>query len=262
MHNDSALHALSLLRSRGIGTPDVAVILGSGLGGFEQKLENSIIVPYADIPGFPEVNVAGHAGLLGFGDLSGKKVLVFSGRFHFYEGHKLTTTVLPVQLAAALGAKHLIVTNAAGGINESYGVGDFMNIMDTLRIMKSGIGAPLEWPRISSALVHQDMVQLAAKKTGLKVHNGTYLFVTGPNYETPAEIRMFRYMGADAVGMSTVPELIEAGKLGLKCAGISLITNAASGVTDVVLDHADVKDVAERSSTDFAKMMTVLLGLI
>jgi purine-nucleoside phosphorylase len=161
-----------------------------------------------------------------------------------------------------MGAKHLIITNAAGGINESYGVGDFMNIMDTLRIMISGNGAPLEWPRISSTLVHQDLVQLAAKKTGLMVHNGTYLFVTGPNYETPSEIRMFRQMGADAVGMSTVPELIEASKLGLKCAGISLITNAASGVTDSVLDHADVKDVAERSSTDFTRLMCVLLDLI
>ncbi len=260
--NNSILAASSYLRAMGVGVPDVAVILGSGLGGFEQKLENRILVPYADLPGFPEVNVAGHAGLLGFGDLSGKKVLVFSGRFHFYEGHALTTTVLPVQLAAALGAEHLIVTNAAGGINESYGVGDFMNIVDTVRIVVSGTGSPLAWPRISNPLVHQPLVQQAAKEAKLKVHDGTYLFVTGPNYETPAEIRMFRHIGADAVGMSTVPELIEAGKLGLKCAGISLITNAASGVTDTVLDHADVKDVAERSSTDFARMMCVLLDLI
>ncbi len=254
--------ASSHLTTRGIGVPDVAIILGSGLGGFEQNLENQILVPYTEVPGFPDVNVAGHAGLLGFGDLAGKKVLVFSGRFHFYEGHELTTTVLPVQLAAAMGAKHLIVTNAAGGINESYGVGDFMNIMDTLRIMMSGTGASLSWPRIPNPLVHQNLVQQAAKEAKLTVHDGTYLFVTGPNYETPAEIRMFRHIGADAVGMSTVPELIEAGKLGLKCAGISLITNAASGVTDTVLDHADVKDVAERSSTDFARMMCVLLNLM
>lgn len=256
--DDACVH----LRLRGVESPEVAIILGSGLGGFEQNLHNRVLMPYGDIPCFPDVNVAGHAGLLGFGYLSGKKVLVFSGRFHYYEGHELTTTVLPVQLAAAMGAKHLIVTNAAGGINESYGVGDFMNIKDTLRIMISGTGASLDWPHISSVLVHHNLVQQAAKQTGQMVHNGTYLFVTGPNYETPAEISMFRHLGADAVGMSTVPELIEAGKLGLKCAGISLITNAASGVTDTVLDHADVKDVAERSSSNFARMMCELIDLI
>jgi len=262
MSNDHIHHAASYLRSKGIANPDVAIILGSGLGGFEQQLENRVLIPYADVPGFPEVHVAGHAGLLGYGDLGGKKVLVFSGRFHFYEGHDLTTTVLPVQVAAAMGVRHLIVTNAAGGINESYGVGDFMNIRDTIRIMVSGTGGALDWPRISNPLVHQRHVQEAAKRADLLMHEGAYLFVTGPNYETPAEIRMFRFAGADAVGMSTVPELIEAGKLGLKCAGISLITNAASGVTDSVLDHADVKEVAERSSVRFSRMMHHLVELI
>lgn len=254
--------ATTWLQERGVASPDVAIILGSGLGGFEQKLSDSTIIPYADIPGFPSVSVAGHSGLLGYGSLEGKMALVFSGRFHFYEGHDLSTTVMPVQLAASLGARHLIVTNAAGGINETYGVGDFMNIRDTLRIMASGLAAPITWGRLPSPLVYSRLVEQAASESGLQVHNGTYLFVTGPNYETPAEIRMFRHIGADAVGMSTVPEIIEAGRLGLSCAGISLITNAASGVTDVVLDHADIKDVAERRALDFARLMTRLIKLI
>jgi purine-nucleoside phosphorylase len=262
MSNHTLKSARMLLQSRGIDSPDIAIILGSGLGGFEKHLNNLITVPYADVPGFPSVTIAGHSGLLGYGELAGKKVLVFSGRFHYYEGHDLTTTVLPVQLAAAMGVKHLIVTNAAGGINESYGVGDFMNIVDTLRIMVSGSAAPTVWGRLQNPLVHQSLIQQAASDTGQHIHNGTYLFVSGPNYETPAEIRMFRHVGADAVGMSTVPELIEAGKLGLKCAGISLITNAASGVNDTVLDHADVKDVAEKRSKDFARMMCALIDLI
>jgi len=262
MPSDSLKNAWLMLQSKGIGSPDIAIILGSGLGGFEQQLDNLVTVPYAEIPIFPEVTVAGHSGLLGFGDLAGKKILVFSGRFHFYEGHDLSTTVLPVQLAALSGAKHLIVTNAAGGINESYGVGDFMNIEDTLRIMVSGSAESIRWGRLHNPLVHKDLIRKAASDTGLHIHDGTYLYVTGPNYETPAEIRLFRHIGADAVGMSTVPELIEASKLGLKCAGISLITNAASGVTDTVLDHADVKEVAERSSERFSRMMHHLVELI
>lgn len=262
MQDPSVSKAASWLQERGVTSPEVAIILGSGLGGFEQKLSNSTIIPYADIPGFPTVSVAGHSGLLGYGLLEGKKTLIFSGRFHFYEGHDLATTVFPVQLAATLGVRHLVVTNAAGGINEAYGVGDFMNIANTLRIMASGLAAPIHWGRLASPLALSSLVEQAAEESGLHVHNGTYLFVTGPNYETPAEIRMFRHIGADAVGMSTVPEIIEAGRLGLSCAGISLITNAASGVTDVVLDHADIKDVAERQAQDFSMLMTRLIGLI
>ncbi len=254
--------ATSWLQERGVNAPDIAIILGSGLGGFERQLEQSTVIPYIDIPGFPSVSVAGHSGLLGFGSLEGKKVLVFSGRFHFYEGHDLSVTVIPVQLAAALGARHLVVTNAAGGINEAYGVGDFMNITGTLRIMASGSAAAMNWGRLPYPLVHHKLVEKAASETGQSVHNGTYLYVTGPNYETPAEIRMFRHIGADAVGMSTVPEIVEASKLGLSCAGISLITNAASGVTDVVLDHADIKDVAERRTQDFSRLMTRLVRLM
>ena len=252
----------SKLQSDGMATPDAAVILGSGLGGFEHRLENGVFLPYYEVPGFPEVTVVGHTGLIGCGAFAGKQLLVFSGRFHFYEGHELSTTVLPVRLAAAAGAKHLIVTNAAGGINETYGVGDFMNIQDTLRIMRSGTDQPLHWGRLRSALGHTKLVERAASDEGLSVHNGTYLYVSGPNYETPAEIRMFRRMGADAVGMSTVPEIIEASRLGLTCAGISLITNAASGVTDAILDHADIQDVAEASAPRFTRLMRALVGML
>lgn len=262
MQAPSLSKATSWLQERGVLAPEVAIILGSGLGGFEHQLEKSSIIPYSDIPGFPNVSVVGHSGLLGYGSLEGKKTLVFSGRFHFYEGHDLSVTVMPVQLAAALGARHLIVTNAAGGINEAYGVGDFMNITGTLRIMSSGAAAAMNWARLPYPWVHHKLVEQAALETGQSVHNGTYLYVTGPNYETPAEIRMFRNIGADAVGMSTVPEIVEASKLGLSCAGVSLITNAASGVTNVVLDHADIKDVAERRTQDFSRMMARLIRLI
>ena len=260
--NEPANQALDYLKRHGLPHCDIVLILGSGLGGFEHHLNNPTIIPYADIPGFPSVTVAGHSGKLGFGTIADKTLIVFSGRFHYYEGHGLSTTTLPVRLGRLAGASTLIVTNAAGGINFKYQVGDFMNIVDTLNPGVALFEVPSIIRSYKNPLNLSSKVRDAADLVKMNIHDGTYLYVTGPPYETPAEIKMFRSIGADAVGMSTVPELLAAARLGMSCAGISLITNAASGVTDTVLDHSDIKEVAEKRTADFTTLMMKLIELL
>ena len=236
-----------------------AIILGSGLGGFEHELDSVRLIPYTEIPGFPDVSVPGHAGHLAYGRLGEVSVLVFSGRFHLYEGHTLEVASLPVQVAIAAGARNLLLTNAAGGIRESFQVGDFMNIVDTLHLMRNVCLPNSTKSRYANPLSLSPIVTQVAARHALRMHEGTYVYTSGPCYETPAEIRMFRHLGADAVGMSTVPELMVAAAHGLPCAGISLITNAASGITDAVLDHADIKEAAEKQSSRFKVFMKDLI---
>lgn len=238
---------------------DAAVILGSGLGGFTSAIENGISVPYNEIPGFPEVTVAGHGGELIQGMVGEKRVLVYSGRFHHYEGHPLERTVIPVRVAQAFGARALVVSNAAGCINTRFAVGDLMLIDDFMRIgFSSAPGHTLAKNRYDNrnevALAHRIGLQL-----GLQLRQGTYLFVKGPVYETAAEIRAFRFMGADAVGMSTVPELLEAHRLGLKSLGITLITNMSTGVSKQKLEHGEIKEVADSRKEDFSRLVKAIL---
>lgn len=237
---------------------DSAVILGSGLGDFGDMIQNSRTIPYSEIPGFPKSTVAGHSGALIFGEINGKTVLAFSGRFHFYEGYSFSTTIIPVQLAAAFNVNKLIVSNAAGGINLDFRVGDLMIIN---KVMYPHIKLPISTKEnwLSSLGLNATNVKTISKKIGVDTKTGTYLYVTGPNYETKAEIRAFRGLGGDAVGMSTAPELMEAYNLGLNAVAISLITNAAAGVTDQKLDHAEVKEAAEMKKDEFAKLV---IGLI
>tara|TARA_R110000868_G_scaffold383578_13_gene650813 strand:+ start:33173 stop:33964 length:792 start_codon:yes stop_codon:yes gene_type:complete len=235
-----------------------AVILGSGLGSFGDEIQNPKVIPYSNIPLFPKSTVEGHSGSLIFGTIGKKTVLAFSGRFHFYEGYGFDKTVLPVQLAHAFNVDKLIISNAAGGINLDFRVGDLMIIDSILSPAKEL--TDLQESMVNDALSRNaESVKEIADSLNIPARSGSYLYVTGPNYETKAEIHAFRFLGGDAVGMSTAPELIEAAKLGTKAVAISLITNAAAGVTDQKLDHAEVKDAADAKKEVFARLVNGLI---
>lgn len=238
--------------------PEAAVILGSGLGGFAEYIEEPIRIPYASIPHFPLTSVTGHEGRLISGKVNGKNIIAFAGRFHHYEGFSFEQTALPVYVAKALEAQKLIISNAAGAINTRFSVGDLMVIDDVLRQNLSLSPPGLSKHRYNHYL-HTDRVHKIAAELGLAVQRGTYMYVKGPNYETKAEIRAYRIMGADAVGMSTAPELFEAARLELKTAAISLICNMGCGVLPGKLSHDEVKTAAESRKGDFAKLVKKLV---
>lgn len=238
--------------------PKAVVILGSGLGSFSQEIRNVTILPYNSIPHFPITSVKGHDGKLISGEINGNQVIAFSGRFHHYEGFSFEQTALPVYVAKAFNAGKLIISNAAGAVNTSFKVGDLMVIEDIIRqnMTISPKGHP--WFHYS----HHRWVSLVrelAADLGIATQQGTYLYVKGPNYETRAEIRAFRTMGADAVGMSTAPELMEAARLGVKTAAISLISNMAAGVTADKLSHDEVALAAGSRKEDFAMLVKALV---
>lgn len=237
---------------------DSAVILGSGLGSFGEYIKEPVTIPYSDIPSFPDSTVVGHSGSLIFGKVDGSSVLAFSGRFHHYEGHPFLKTVLPVQLSKAFEVDKLIISNAAGGINLRYKVGDLM-IIDSIIKQFFMISEPSDKTWSYDLEGSAAKVKEIASGLGIDTQTGTYLFAKGPSYESKAEIRAFRYMGGDAVGMSTAPELAEAGRLGLRAAAISLITNAAAGVVDQKLDHAEVKEAADQKKEVFARLVKGLI---
>lgn len=250
--------------------PEVALIVGSGLGGVASALAKPVIVPYADIPGFPQPTVAGHAGQMHFGELGGKRLMILSGRFHYYEGRPVADLVYPVHVLDSLGVKLLIVTNAAGGINPVFNPGDLMVIEDHINFL--GIN-PLIGYRENGAIKFVDMttaysprlrekLETAAGKVEVLVRRGVYLATTGPNYETPAEIKMFAWAGADAVGMSTVPEVIMARYHNIEVAGISCITNLAAGIASKKLSHDEVLEVGKASEAKLAKLLAEFLTLL
>lgn len=237
---------------------DAVVILGSGLGTFGKHIQDPIHVPYENIPSFPQSTVEGHSGSLILGNIADLTVLAFSGRFHHYEGYDFTQTVLPVQLAYAFEAKKLIVSNAAGGINLRYQVGDLM-IIDSIIKQAFMVSDPAPQTWNSELGSHARRVKKIAERLNIETQTGSYLYVKGPNYESKAEIRAFRNMGGDAVGMSTAPELTEAARLGIPTAAVSLITNAAAGVTDQKLHHSEVKEAADQKKEVFAKLVKGLI---
>ncbi len=250
---------IDYLRSRfDTSSIEAAVILGSGLGGFEREISKPESIPYSSIPHFPNTTVAGHSGSLIFGHIGEFKIIAFAGRFHHYEGHEFSTTTIPVQLAEALKVKKLIISNAAGGINENFHVGDLMVIDDVIRLGISATQTHLK-PFRYNHYQYVEKVRDIASELGIKIQRGNYVYVTGPNYETPAEINAFRRLGADAVGMSTVPELMEAARLGLKSVAISLISNAASGMNDEPLNHEEVKAAAQHAEKDFSRLVRQLI---
>ena len=242
--------------SLGARRPGVAIVLGSGLGGLSELLTNAARLPYDDIPGFHLPRVPGHRGELVAGLLDGNQVLLQSGRFHMYEGHAANDAALPIRVFAALGIRTLIVTNAAGGIRRSLGPGSLMLISDHLNLTGR---SPLEGSVLSGESRFPDMsaaydpmlrskARAVAAERGIELDEGVYAGVLGPSYETPAEIRMLERMGADAVGMSTVVEVIAARARGIRCLGISLITNSAAGISGSALDHSEVMERADASS--------------
>ena len=245
---DGAGRAVSFLRDRLEETPSVALILGSGLGELAERIEGPVRIAYDEIPGFAASTVAGHAGRLVAGRLEGVQVLAFQGRYHAYEGHDPSELATPVRTARGLGAETLIVTCAAGGVNRDFGPGTLMLLSDHLNFMARN---PLVGPVREGETRFPDMTEpydeelrrLArdvAREQGVDVAEGVYAAVLGPSYETPAEIRMLERLGADAVGMSTVPEVIAARAGGVRVLGIALITNAAAGISGAPLNHEEV----------------------
>lgn len=250
--------------SRSGFVPEIALILGSGLGDMAEEAENKIIIDYKDIPNFPVSTVQGHKGRLIFGTIRGRKVVFMQGRFHYYEGYKMEEVVFPVWVFKALGVKKLIVTNAAGGVNIGYRPGDLMLIKDHINYTNNNplIGPNIEefgprFPDMSEAYSRelQEIVRSCASDIGISLQEGTYIFLTGPSYETPAEIRALRILGADAVGMSTVPEVVAAKHCGIMSVGISCITNMAAGILDQPLNHREVMETADRVKANFTKLI-------
>ncbi len=245
-------------------TPDIALVLGSGLGDYADGIKQEAVLDYKDIEGFPVSTVAGHKGRFVFGYVGDVKVVVMQGRVHYYEGYSMEDVVLPIRLMKLMGAKVLFLTNAAGGVNYDYHAGDFMLISDQICMAPSpliGENADEIGPRFPdmSNIYDRDfreVVRNAAKDLGIPLQEGVYIQLTGPNYESPAEIRMVRTLGADAVGMSTACEAIAANHCGLKTVGISCISNLACGITDKPLTHKEVQETADRVAPLFKKLIT------
>ncbi|AIF43515.1 purine-nucleoside phosphorylase [Virgibacillus sp. SK37] len=252
-------------------TPEIGLILGSGLGVLAEEIEEAIDIPYEDIPGFPVSTVEGHKGQLVIGKLKGKDVLAMQGRFHYYEGYSMQQVTFPVRVMKQLGIESIIVTNAAGGINEKFQPGDLMVITDHINNMGDNplIGKNEEQlgPRFPdmSQVYDRDYIRLAkecAEELDLQVQEGVYVGNTGPTYETPAEIRMLRSWGGDAVGMSTVPEVTVAGHAGLRVLGVSCISNMAAGILDQPLTHDEVIETTQRVRDDFLRFIKKIISTL
>jgi len=246
----------------------VAVVLGSGLGAFAERLASQTAVPFESLPGFPATTVPGHRGRLVFGDLGGVPVLALQGRLHGYEGHDAATVAFPGRVLGVLGSRALVVTNAAGGVNPDFAPGDLMRIADHLNLSgrnpllgpnEDALGA--RFPDLSRAYDPRlaEALETAAKETEIALRRGIYAQITGPSYETAAEVRALRLLGADAVGMSTVPEVIAAAHQGIPCCGISCITNAAAGISHTPLSHQEVVEVARRVEGTFARLLCAFI---
>ena len=259
-----AREAASAIRNIvGTQVPDVAIILGSGLGGLADEIDAVARIPFRDIPGFPIATVAGHAGALIVGTLDGKRVAALAGRFHMYEGHDVRLAAFPVRVIHALGARVLIVSNAAGGVNRLLNPGDLMLIRDHINLMfRNPLVGQLEqgdvrFPDMSEPYdcAFADLARQVAREQGLSLREGVYAGLLGPSYETPAEVRMLATLGADAVGMSTVPEVVVARALGLRVLGVSCITNLACGLANTPLTHAEVLETTARVADRFQRLI-------
>jgi purine-nucleoside phosphorylase len=260
--------SVAYIKSHTKYSPTIAMILGSGLGAIGDIIGDAEYYPYEEIPGFPQTTVAGHAGRLVIGRLEGKEVVAMQGRFHFYEGHSMEEVTFPIRVMKHLGIKILIVTNAAGAVNKNYTPGDLVLIVDHINfqgtnplIGKNYDGFGPRFPDLSCPYDPElrKIAKEVASALRIKLHEGVYAALTGPNYETPAEVRMMRTLGADAVGMSTVPEVIVANHSGMRVLGISCMTNMAAGVIDVPLNHEEVIAVSNQVRDRFIKFM---LGIV
>ena len=251
--------------------PAVALVLGSGLGDYADTLEDPIKIPYAQIPNFPQPTVQGHTGAFVFGKKEGKLVVVAQGRVHYYEGRTMEEITMPVRVLAAIGVKTLVLTNAAGGVNLNYRPGTLMLIADHINFSGNNplIGPNLDrfgprFPDMSDLYTAslRAAIRQRAAEAQIPLEEGVYLMCSGPSYETPAEIRAFRTLGADAVGMSTVPEALVAGHCGMQVAGVSCITNMAAGVLPVKLSHQEVMETAARVHDQFGRLIDTILQAV
>jgi purine-nucleoside phosphorylase len=243
--------------------PEIGIILGSGLGTMANEIEG-VKIPYSEIPNFCTSTIEGHAGQLVIGNLEGKRVIAMQGRFHFYEGYAMKDVVMPIRVMKKLGVSKLIVTNAAGGINKEFNAGDLMLIKDHINFMgnnpligKNDTEYGVRFPDMSEAY-KKYLIEIAkdqGQKLGIELKEGIYVACTGPSYETPAEINMFRLLGADVVGMSTAPEVIVANHTGIDVLGISCVTNMAAGVLNQSLSHDEVIETSRRIKKDFVALI-------
>ena len=262
--------AAEYMRSRPSLRPTVGLVLGSGLGDFADTLEDTLRIPFSEIPHFPLPTVPGHTGAVVIGRKGGRDVAVLQGRIHYYEGLPQSEITLPIRVLAAMGIRNLVLTNAAGGVNLFYHPGDLMLISDHINFSGSNplIGANLDafgprFPDCSDIYTAslRAAIREKAKAAGISLQEGVYAMYSGPNYETPAEIRMFRTLGADAVGMSSVPEALVAAHCGMTVTGISCITNMAAGVLPQKLSHAEVVETANRVHDIFHSLMDLILSV-
>jgi purine-nucleoside phosphorylase len=258
--------AAAWVRERMGPAPELGLVLGSGLGDLADIMQDSIVLETASIPDYPASSVQGHSGRLVFGVLEGTRVVFVQGRLHMYEGHDMRAVTFPVRLLAALGVTSMVVTNAAGGVNPAYPPGTLMWITDHINwTFENPMEAllPKAPPSLRSGNPYDpdwtDAAQAVANELGIATVTGTYIWTRGPNYETPAEIRAFRKLGADAVGMSTVPEVLVAHSLGLSVLGLSTITNPAAGLNTAPLNHEEVLETGRRVKEDLTRLV---LGII
>ncbi|MGB7622764.1 MAG: purine-nucleoside phosphorylase [Terriglobia bacterium] len=260
--------AVKFLNQKSRVRPRIAIVLGSGLGAFGEQVANRQVIPYAEIPHFPRSTVQGHSGNLVLGEIGKVPIAVMQGRVHYYEGYSMREVTFPTRVLARFGIQRLILTNAAGAINKRFKPGRLMIIEDHLNLQSTN---PLLGPNedrfglrffdLSDAYDKEmrKVASAAARKMTLTIHRGVYAGLTGPSYETPAEIRMLRTLGADAVGMSTVPEVIVANHMSVKCLGISCITNMAAGVVPQKVNHEEVMQTGERVKDDFIRFLQAIV---
>lgn len=263
--------AVEFIKSKIKDNYEIGIILGSGLGNLGEKIANPEYVDYADIPNFPVSTAPGHVGRFVFGQLNGKNIMCMQGRIHLYEGYEVSSVVMPIRVMKMMGVKTLIVTNAAGGINENFDVGDIMVISDHINftgrnclIGKNEDRFGVRFPDMSFAY-SPELSKIAfncAKRLNMKLQKGVYIGCTGPSYETPAEIRAFRIMGADAVGMSTVQEVIAANHCGIDVLGFSLISNKAAGLSGERLTEEEVLTIGRQKSEEMQTLITEIVGEI
>lgn len=260
--------AVRIIRQRTDLVPEVGMILGSGLGDYADRIENPVKIPYQDIPNFPVSTVAGHAGQFVLGNRNGKTVIAMQGRIHYYEGYTQRQITLPVRIMKRLGIRNMLLTNASGGVNLSFAPGTLMMISDHINYSGSNplLGPNFEidglrFPDVSRVYPKElrDKLRQCAAREGIALQEGVYMMFSGPCYETPAEVRMARTLGADAVGMSTVPEGIVCAHCGIPVLGISCITNYAAGILDQPLSHQEVVETAARVKDTFVQVVDLIL---
>ena len=261
---EKLLNCFESIKDRIPFEPKVALILGSGLGGYGNTMDVVATIPYGEIAGFPQSTVQGHKGQFIFGYVDKVPVVCMQGRVHYYEGYPITDVVLPVRMMKMMGAKVLFLTNAAGGVNLDFSAGDLMLISDHICLVPNplmGENFADFGPRFNDMSdtydkALRDIIRNEAKKLDIKLQEGVYVQLSGPSYETPAEVRMVRAIGGDATGMSTAVEAIAANHMGMQICGISCITNMAAGIQTTPLDHAEVQETADRVAATFSKIVT------